>query len=167
MSSYSKIFNNVIVLPLQATNYKPQVRQKSEKAPCYYVLAESFLTPFLNKKFWEELIAYFPWCDTGHIENDASNNSSIVACLFVTAVTFLPKRCLATIRGFLPSRCLATIGGLLPSRCLATIGGLHRHTLRQQRDLIILLSLFQNKERRLKMSETLPLLSLSLSPANK
>jgi hypothetical protein len=30
-----------------------------------------------NKKFWEELIAYFPWYDTGHIENDASNNSSI------------------------------------------------------------------------------------------
>jgi hypothetical protein len=41
-----------------------------------------------NKKFWEELIAYFPWYYTGHIENDASNNSSIVACVFVTAVTF-------------------------------------------------------------------------------
>jgi hypothetical protein len=27
-----------------------------------------------DKKFWEELIAYFPWYDTGHIENDASNN---------------------------------------------------------------------------------------------
>jgi hypothetical protein len=49
-----------------------------------------------NKKFWEELIAYFPWYDTGYIENDASNNSSIVACVFVTAVTFLPSRCLAT-----------------------------------------------------------------------
>jgi hypothetical protein len=48
--------------------------------------------------------------DTGHIENDASNNYSIVACVFVTAVTLLPSRCLATIRGFLPSRCLATIG---------------------------------------------------------
>jgi hypothetical protein len=46
------------------------------------------------KKFWEELIAYFPSYDTGHIENDASNNSSIVACVFVTAVTFLPSRCL-------------------------------------------------------------------------
>jgi hypothetical protein len=33
-----------------------------------------------NKKFWEELFAYFPWYDTGLIENDASNNSSIVAC---------------------------------------------------------------------------------------
>jgi hypothetical protein len=25
-----------------------------------------------NKKFWEELIAYFPWYDTGRIENEAS-----------------------------------------------------------------------------------------------
>jgi hypothetical protein len=46
---------------------------------------------FLSKKFYEELIAYFPRCDTGHIEN--------VACVFVTAVKFLPNRCLATIRG--------------------------------------------------------------------
>jgi hypothetical protein len=34
-----------------------------------------------NKKFWEELIAYFSWYDTGHIENDASKNSSIFACV--------------------------------------------------------------------------------------
>jgi hypothetical protein len=27
-----------------------------------------------HKKFWKELIAYFPWYDTGHIENDSSNN---------------------------------------------------------------------------------------------
>jgi hypothetical protein len=82
----------------------------------------------INKKFWEELIAYFPCYDKGHIENDASNNSSIVACVFVTAVTFLPNRCLATIGGFLPGRCLATIRGFLPSRCLATIGGTHTQT---------------------------------------
>jgi hypothetical protein len=50
-----------------------------------------------NKKFWEQLIAYFPWYDTGHIENDASKNSYIVACVFVTAVTFLLSRCLAMI----------------------------------------------------------------------
>jgi hypothetical protein len=30
-----------------------------------------------NKKFWEELMAYFPWYDPGHIENDASNISSV------------------------------------------------------------------------------------------
>jgi hypothetical protein len=53
-----------------------------------------------NKKLWEELIAYFPSYDTGHIENDASDNSSIAACVFVTAVTFLPGRCLATIGGY-------------------------------------------------------------------
>jgi hypothetical protein len=68
-----------------------------------------------NKKFCEELIAYFPWYDTGRIEN-VSNNSSIVACVLVTAVTFLP------------------------SRCLATRGEIHKHTntQRQQRDLISL-----------------------------
>jgi hypothetical protein len=71
----------------------------------------SLLFLFWNKKFWEELVAYFPWCDKGHIENHASNNSSIVACVFVTAVTFLRSRCVATISGFLlPSRCLSTIG---------------------------------------------------------
>jgi hypothetical protein len=56
-----------------------------------------------NKKFWEELIAYFSLYDTGHIENDASNISSIVACVFVTAVNFLPSHCLATIRDFYPA----------------------------------------------------------------
>jgi hypothetical protein len=68
-------------------------------------------------------LAYFPWYDTDHIENDASNNSSVVAYVFVTAVTFQLSRCLAAIRV------------VLPSRCLAAIGGLHR----QQRDLISLL----------------------------
>jgi hypothetical protein len=72
--------------------------------------------PHIYKKFWEELIACFPWYDTGHIKNDESNNSYIVACVFATAVTFLPSRCLATIRGS------------LPNRCLATIRWIHRHT---------------------------------------
>jgi hypothetical protein len=34
-----------------------------------------------------------------HIENDASNNFSIVACVYVAAVTFLPSLFLARIRG--------------------------------------------------------------------
>jgi hypothetical protein len=38
--------------------------------------------------------------DTDRIENDASNNSSIVACVFVVAITFLPSRCLAAIGGY-------------------------------------------------------------------
>jgi hypothetical protein len=92
----------------------------------------------LNKKFWKELITYFPSYETGHTENDVSNNSSIVACVFVTTVTFLPSCCLATIREFLPSHCLATTRGfftkplpsnnrgILPSHGLATIRGFYR-----------------------------------------
>jgi hypothetical protein len=75
----------------------------------------SLLSLFWNKKFWEELIAYIPWYDTGHIENDASNSLSTAECVLATAVTFLPSRCLTTIRGFLPSRCLTTIGGFYPA----------------------------------------------------
>jgi hypothetical protein len=74
------------------------------------------LKTYKYKKFWEELITYFPWYDTGHIENDTSNNSSIVACVFVTTVMFLQ------------SHCLATIGGFLPRHCLAMIGDTHTHT---------------------------------------
>jgi hypothetical protein len=121
------------------------VRPISSVSPSY---------PFVidNSKFWEELIACFPWYDTGHIENDASNNYSIVACIFVTAVTFLPCRCLATIGGFLPSRRLAIIGRFLPTRCLATVRGFYRavslkrqvrYTRRQQRDLISLFYFFK------------------------
>jgi hypothetical protein len=48
-----------------------------------------------------ELIAYFPGCDTGSIWNDASNSSSIVACVFVAAVKFLPSRCLTKLREYI------------------------------------------------------------------
>jgi hypothetical protein len=107
---------------------------------------------YFNRKPWEELTAYFPWYDTGHIEKDASNNSSIVACVFVTAVTFIPSRCLATIGGLSPSRCLATIRGFLPSRFLATIEGINRHTHMHtatwsHKPILF----FQNKESRLKI----------------
>jgi hypothetical protein len=64
-------------------------------SPAWDYAAETHINK--NKKFWEELIGYFPWYDTGHIANDASNNSSTVSCVFVTAATFLPSRCLATI----------------------------------------------------------------------
>jgi hypothetical protein len=67
-------------------------------------ISVGFLSYPQDKAFWEELIAYFPWYDTGHIENNVSNNSSIVACVFVTAVTFLPSRWLATIGGFSPNQ---------------------------------------------------------------
>jgi hypothetical protein len=65
-----------------------------------YLLLRLSLVYILNKKFWEELIVYFPWYDTGHVKNDVSNSSSIVACVFVTAVTFLPSHCLATTGDF-------------------------------------------------------------------
>jgi hypothetical protein len=32
---------------------------------------------YKKQKFWEELLAYSPWYDTDHAENDASDNSSI------------------------------------------------------------------------------------------
>jgi hypothetical protein len=52
----------------------------------------------VNKKFWEELTAYFPWCNTGRIENNESNNRFSVSCVFIAAVTFLTSRCLAKDR---------------------------------------------------------------------
>jgi hypothetical protein len=114
---------HVMFLPHITYNLNGRRSRKNTKSelPCSNRISRN------NKKFWEELIAYFPIYDTGHIENDASNNSSIVACVFVTAVTFLPSRCLAPLRGF------------LPSRCLATIVEIHRHTYGEQRDLIGLL----------------------------
>jgi hypothetical protein len=38
--------------------------------------------------FSEELISYFPWFDMDLIGNDVSNNSYIVALVFIAAVTF-------------------------------------------------------------------------------
>jgi hypothetical protein len=62
---------------------------------------------------------------------------------------FLPSRCLAAIRGLLPSQ---LEGGHLtdPGNSASNDRGIHGHTHRQQRDLINLLSFFQNKKRRLK-----------------
>jgi hypothetical protein len=52
-----------------------------------------------NKRFWEELTAYFPWYDMDNIENKTIDISYIVVCEFVAAVIFLASRFLATIRG--------------------------------------------------------------------
>jgi hypothetical protein len=86
---------------------------------------------------------YFPWYGTDRIENYASNNSSIVASVFITAIKFLQSRCPAAMGGFLSSRYLATIRGFLTSRCLPTKRVIHRHTHRQQRDLISILCFFR------------------------
>jgi hypothetical protein len=57
---------------------------------------------YQNKKFLEQLIAYFSWYNTDRIENDVSNNSSIVAHVLFAAVSFfLPSRCLAKIEGYI------------------------------------------------------------------
>jgi hypothetical protein len=59
-----------------------------------------------NKKYWEELIAYFSCYYTAHVENDASDTSSIVVCVFVAMSIFLQSHCLATRGGFSPSQWL-------------------------------------------------------------
>jgi hypothetical protein len=41
-----------------------------------------------NKRFWEELIAYFPSYYTDCTENEESNSSSVVANVLVPATTF-------------------------------------------------------------------------------
>jgi hypothetical protein len=73
------------------------------------------------------------------MENTASNNVSIIACVFATE-----GMCL--MRG-----CLATAG----SSSLTTDGGIQRHinTHKQQYDLIRLLLIFQNKESKLTTGE--------------
>jgi hypothetical protein len=77
-------------------------------------------------KFWEELIAYFPWYDTDLTENDMSNNSSIVACAFVTAAK-LPSNDGGIFIEPLPSNDKGIFTE--PSRYLARIKRYtHRHT---------------------------------------
>jgi hypothetical protein len=101
------------------------------------------------------------WYDTDRIENDASNNSPIAACVFVAAVTSLPSRYLATIggytyrhtdwlEGFIKYAVEMGSGAMIytpsfiksSSEIQKVIGGKHR-----QHDLISLLLYFQNKVR--------------------
>jgi hypothetical protein len=48
---------------------------------------------------WQELIFYFHLYDTYPIDNDASNNYSIIACVFVASVTFLTEPLPSNERG--------------------------------------------------------------------
>jgi hypothetical protein len=50
--------------------------------------------------FWEGLIAYFPLTRRGSHKNDASNNSPIFACVFISAVSFLLNQRLTTRGGY-------------------------------------------------------------------
>jgi hypothetical protein len=113
-----------------------------------------------NKKFREESIAYFPWYDTDRIEDDTPKDFSIVACVFVATVKFLPSRFLATIgythidtqideRDLWSSRAMVYIPSFMKngSAIQKLIRGIHR----EHGDRTSLLSLFQNKESRLKI----------------
>jgi hypothetical protein len=59
----------------------------------------------MNKKFWEELIAYFSSLHNEYLirygphKNTASSSSSVVACVFIATGTCLRNRCLATLCG--------------------------------------------------------------------
>jgi hypothetical protein len=54
----------------------------------------------VTKSSLKELFAYFSFSyDPDRVESDASSNSPIVTCVFVSPGICLPSRCLATIRG--------------------------------------------------------------------
>jgi hypothetical protein len=91
-----------------------------------------------NKKFWEELIAYFTLIRTDRIENDASNSSSLPQER-VYRIADGPQIFLqydtdriendASNNSFIGD-CICCAGTCLPSRCQVTIGGYtYRHRL--------------------------------------
>jgi hypothetical protein len=85
----------------------------------------------ISKKFWEELIAYFPFIRHG------SNRKRLLHQFFITTGRSLPSCYIASIRGYTdthrhtrPTVLLllhefVAAGKCLPSRCLATKGGIH------------------------------------------
>jgi hypothetical protein len=101
----------------------------------------------VNKKFWEELIAYIPLIRHRPDRKEASNNASLS----------LPNRCLATIggihiqtqtdaRGFMKYAAEMGSGAMIctpsfiriGSGIQKLIGGIHRQTHAQQGDRISL-----------------------------
>jgi hypothetical protein len=113
------------------------------------------------------LFSFFLRYDTGRIENDAFNNFSVGACVFVAAVTFLPSRCLATIRGYTYRRTDSSEGFMkyaiemssgamiyIPSfikidSSIQKLMGWDLQTRRQHDDLIGIFLFFKNKKNRL------------------
>jgi hypothetical protein len=70
-------------------------RDTSSIVACGHYLATTYVYRFTS---WQRI--YTPQYDTDHIENDASNSSSNVVCVFVVVVvTLLPNSCLETIGG--------------------------------------------------------------------
>jgi hypothetical protein len=106
----------------------------------------------------------FLWYDNDRIENNAANSFSIVALVFVAAVTSLPSPCLPTIVGFTyRHRLMGRIyevavqmgsGAMIciPSykRLVRAFKSWWRWIHRQHGDCIRLLLFLQNKESRLK-----------------
>jgi hypothetical protein len=80
------------------TNYTPRHWVPfSSPSTTRRATVEVFDPTSARSKHGEELIAYFHRHDKNRVENDSFNSSSIVACVFVAVVTFLPSRCLAAI----------------------------------------------------------------------
>jgi hypothetical protein len=70
-------------------------------------LSNEYVRIYVTISWWRKLTIprkiksrIFLWYDTDRIENDASRSSYIVVYVFVAAVTFLLKSCLAMIRGY-------------------------------------------------------------------
>jgi hypothetical protein len=140
-----------------------------------YTYTKNYMIYMIQYIQQKVLIAYFPLYTTGRIENE-SNNSFIVACVFVTAVTCLTSHCLATIGGYTYRHTdwregfikYAVEMGSGAAICMPSfikigsavqklIGGyIHSQTRRQHGDLISLLSFFQNKESNAKNNTEAP-----------
>jgi hypothetical protein len=81
---------------------------------------------YINKGFWEKLIAYFPFIRHG-LHRKRRIKQFFYCC-----------------------SCIRCSGRYLPSRCIETTGEIHIQTQTQQGDLISLLLFSQNTEIRLK-----------------
>jgi hypothetical protein len=72
-----------------------RLSSESRNNICYSILIRYYTNT------WQEVLGrtnrLLFWYDTDLIEYDESNNSFIVACVFVSVVMFLPSRCVATI----------------------------------------------------------------------
>jgi hypothetical protein len=74
------------------------VQRKINRSPTNKIKEKDNVYHFNNNNnFWNELIAYFPLIRYAPHGKNSSNNSSIVAYVFIAAITFLLSRRLATI----------------------------------------------------------------------
>jgi hypothetical protein len=114
------LFQSKIISTLKKYPLPPSVK--------WFVL---ILCQIYNREFWEEVIACFPLIR--HVEFDASNNSSIVAC--VAAATFLPSHLLAKIRGYTYRHRIYEIRYWEGLRCLDIHITFHKHWFRDSESL--------------------------------